>query len=316
MKLPFTLRAKAEAQIAKVKQKLVEAKDAANKKLAEVQAKARAKADRYEQRVAKHEAEIERLRIVISTMEGAASDQDQSRQVLALRLSGEGIEVGALDHPLKVRAGVKVRYVDLLTREQNLLRFPTLDAETLVETDYICDGQTLSVIPDASQDFVIANHMLEHCINPLKAVETFLRVLKPEGRLFIALPDKRFTFDFKRKITPWEHVKHDFLTNRTMEDREVYEEYRDCVDPHLDVDVYMQQQVEIHHHAWTQSEIMEMFINARRELGMLLEIEMMAKRGNEVILLMQKSDPPHEDHTVKHAKALAALEALNASHSK
>lgn len=218
------------------------------------------------------------------------------RSLFAMRLSGEGIEIGALHHPLPVPSDVVVRYVDLRTREENIARYPEVPAGDIVETNFVCDGETLSAVADETQNFVIANHMLEHCVNPLMALENFLRVLKPGGRLFLSLPDKRFTFDFRRPATPWEHVLQDYQIQRRVEDRSVYEEYRQTVDPSLDPDEAVATRYEIHHHAWTQGEILELFIEARRTFGWPLEIEFFAKQGCEVVLVVQKADPPHEDH--------------------
>jgi len=55
-------------------------------------------------------------------------------------------------------------------------QYPELSAYNLVEPDILDDGETLSSISDDSVDFVIANHMIEHCQKSL--VENFLRVLK------------------------------------------------------------------------------------------------------------------------------------------
>ena len=38
-----------------------------------------------------------------------------------------------------------------------------------------------------------------------------LRVLKSNGVLYLALPDKRFTFDQDRPVTPYEHLKRDYF---------------------------------------------------------------------------------------------------------
>lgn len=212
----------------------------------------------------------------------------ERRRVLATALEGEGIEIGALHFPLPVSEGVVVRYVDMATREENIRRFPHLDPDAIVETTYVCDGEKLEVIAEETQDFVIANHMLEHCINPLATLRNFLRVLRPGGLLFITLPDKRFSFDVKRPVTPFSHVEKDFLQERTVEDLEVYEEWTRCVRPAQNSEELHAQQKNIHFHVWTQGEILEMFVEARRRLEFPLEIEWAAKNGGEFIVLLRK----------------------------
>jgi hypothetical protein len=59
-----------------------------------------------------------------------------------------------------------VRYVDYVTREENLRKFPELDPRTLVTPDIVDDGFVLANVPAESQQFVAANHVLEHASNP------------------------------------------------------------------------------------------------------------------------------------------------------
>ena len=71
----------------------------------------------------------------------------------------------------------------------------------------IDDGETLATVPDSPRDFVIANHFIEHTEDPIAhAAATTLRVLRPGGVLYMAVPDKRFTFDVDRPVTPLEHL--------------------------------------------------------------------------------------------------------------
>ncbi len=82
---------------------------------------------------------------------------------------------------------------------------------------YIADGADLSIITNEQYDFVLSSHNLEHIANPIKALNEWLRVLKPKGLLLAILPDKRFTFDHKRPTTTFEHIMEDYHNN-TLED--------------------------------------------------------------------------------------------------
>jgi predicted SAM-dependent methyltransferase len=59
----------------------------------------------------------------------------------------------------------------------------------IMEPEIICDGATLEAVGDASLDFVIANHLLEHMADPLKGLENWIRVLRSGGILYLAVPD-------------------------------------------------------------------------------------------------------------------------------
>lgn len=115
---------------------------------------------------------------------------EETRRRLALRYlpaNGQGIEVGALHCPLPLPPGARGRYVDHHTAEE--LRRLRADAGAgIVGTDLLADGFTLGCIADASQDFVVANHVLEHASDALGTLEHWLRVLRPGGILFVAVP--------------------------------------------------------------------------------------------------------------------------------
>jgi SAM-dependent methyltransferase len=138
-------------------------------------------------------------------------------KLAAVYLRGEGLEIGALHLPLKTPRNVIVKYVDIATREENIRKFPELDASRIVATDYLENGFELSGIPDRSQDFVIANHVLEHADNPLKVLLTWGRVIKPHGILMVTVPVADRCFDKGRSETPLEHFMEDYRLNEAGE---------------------------------------------------------------------------------------------------
>jgi len=75
---------------------------------------------------------------------------------------------------------------------------------------YICEGTDLRLVASNKYDFLLASHCLEHIANPVKAVQEWQRVLKPGGVLLLVLPYREVTFDHRRSITPFEHLKQDF----------------------------------------------------------------------------------------------------------
>lgn len=131
------------------------------------------------------------------------------REIAERYLVGDGLEIGALHEPIAVPASARVRYVDRLPVAQLREHYPELAGVPLVDVDIIDDGEILSTVPDGSLDFLIANHMLEHCENPLGAVRTHFRKIRAGGVLYYAVPDKRFSFDQDRPITPPGHFVDD-----------------------------------------------------------------------------------------------------------
>ncbi len=84
-------------------------------------------------------------------------------------LSGNGIEIGAMDIPLRVKNGVSVKYLDRISKADSAKIFPEL-TDSLVEVDIIGNGETLDVVQSESQDFIIGNHFIEHTENPVATI--------------------------------------------------------------------------------------------------------------------------------------------------
>ena len=206
---------------------------------------------------------------------------------------GNGIEIGALHNPVQVPCGVKVRYVDRLNVEQLRQQYPELNTKPLVKIDILADGERLETIEDTSQDFVIANHFLEHCQNPILAIENMLRVVKSGGILFLAIPDKRYTFDIDRPVTPYEHLVKDYVAGSEMSPREHFEDWARLVNKLTDtleiekqVTNLMRLNYSIHFHAWTQTEMIELLLKLKRKFA--FEVELIYRNSAEMIIVLKK----------------------------
>ncbi|MGH7392686.1 MAG: class I SAM-dependent methyltransferase [Candidatus Rokuibacteriota bacterium] len=143
-------------------------------------------------------------------------------------IRGEGIEIGAMHLPLPVPAGATVRYVDTVTREESIRRFPHLDAGAIVTPDYLEDGFELPSLAPASRDFVIANHVLEHSPDPVGTLLRWRRVLRPGGVIFLSVPIAEKCFDRGRPETSVEHLLEDYRLKRSGDQ----EKFREACRPH------------------------------------------------------------------------------------
>jgi SAM-dependent methyltransferase len=211
-----------------------------------------------------------------------------------LYIRGEGIEIGALHNPLRVAPWAKVRYVDRMTVADLRRQYPELQGKKLVPVDIVADGELLESVDDASQDFVIANHFLEHCQNPLQGLENMFRVLRPEGILYLALPDKRYTYDRERPLTLLEHLLRDYREGPDWSRRGHFEEWVRLVigvdnpeDAGRQVEELMAMNYSIHYHVWTQFEMLEMLHVLRQRH--LIDIEIMHRRKDEVIFIIRRA---------------------------
>ena len=85
-------------------------------------------------------------------------------------------------------------------------------------TQLICEASDLAAIPDSTYESVLASHCLEHVANPLRALQEWKRVLVDQGLLLLVLPHKDGTFDWRRPVTPLEHMIQDYERNTGEDD--------------------------------------------------------------------------------------------------
>ena len=224
------------------------------------------------------------------------------QSVVKRYLHGSGIEVGALHNPLQVPPAVNVKYVDRLSVADLRKQYPELAQEKLVNVDIVDDGEELHSIADHSQDFVIAHQFIEHCQNPIRAIENMLRVLKPDGILYLSIPDKRHNFDAHRPVTDIQHLLKDYKEGPEWSRYDHYQEwatfvnlgYTEPPDPTADpriaaeTDRLMQMDYSIHFHVWTQTEVFELLPILQKTLNFPFEVEVFLKNFGEVILVLRK----------------------------
>ena len=211
-------------------------------------------------------------------------------------IRGRGIEIGALHMPLSVPRSAKVKYVDRFSNEDLRRHYPELSDKELVTVDVITDGETLEAVSDSTEDFVIANHFIEHCQNPIGALIAMFRVLKPGGVLYLAIPDKRNSFDKDRPVTTLEHVIRDYKEGPAWSRREHFEEWTRLVNK-VEDDEEAEKQIalnlsidySIHYHVWTQAEMLELIVALRKMVS--FELELCVKNEAEVIFILRKNEP-------------------------
>ena len=246
------------------------------------------------------------------------------RQRAARWLRGSGIEIGALDTPLSVPLGVSVRYVDRVPTERLHEQYRELTDAVFVPVSIVGDAQDLSALADSSVDFVIANHLLEHLENPIGGLREMLRVIRPGGVLYLALPDPRVTFDVDRELTPVEHVVDEFR-NGTGHTREAhFTEWVQNAEKHVEwmqkagvktgperVQELLDLDYSIHFHVWRPDTFLEFIVTATREAGLEMEIlEFIPRQGgdDEYIFVFLKGIAPVDSHVPPPPEELQAEE--------
>jgi SAM-dependent methyltransferase len=229
------------------------------------------------------------------------------RSHLAGWLSGKGIELGALHQPLAVPTGVQVEYVDRHSVEDLRRQYPELAALDLVPVAHIGSAEDLAGIADASLDFVIACHVLEHLEDPTRALREIHRVLRDGGIFFCALPEPRVTFDKERAPTTVDHLVRDHPAGLTSR-REHFIDWVDNVerhqpwwqserpDPAERVDLLLAMDYSIHYHVWRPDTFLDYLGAVRREQAIVFEMLDFAgcqpHADDEFIFILRKGMAP------------------------
>ncbi|HEY9736711.1 MAG TPA: methyltransferase domain-containing protein [Trichocoleus sp.] len=212
-------------------------------------------------------------------------------------LQGQGLEVGALHNPLMVPPTAHVAYVDRMDVASLRQHYPELATVALVPVDVVDNGETLETFAADSQDFLIGNHFLEHCQDPIGTLKNWLRVLKPGGVIYMAVPNKHQSFDRNRSETSWDHLVQDHQDSGKGSRADHYFEWVTLVDPqpvahqaaaqqHL-----MAQDYSIHFHVWTPHSLEVFLSRCITELHLPYEICAFEKNGSEIIAILRKRVP-------------------------
>ena len=205
------------------------------------------------------------------------------------------MEIGALHSPLPLPPDATVRYVDRMDCTGLRNHYPELAAETLVEVDIVDDGETLSSQQDSSVDFVIANHFIEHTQDPLGTLANHLRVLRPGGVLYLAVPHRRRTFDADRRPVSLEHIVRDHREGPDWSRALHQEEWARLVDkvPAAEVAARVQEleqsDYSIHFHVWAPREFRALLEYARSEMQLPFTIETLRHNGYEFIAVLKRA---------------------------
>ena len=137
------------------------------------------------------------------------------------------LEVGASYSPIAPRLeGWNTKIIDHASREglvQKYQGIPNLWVDRIEEVDYIwVDGPISESIPRdliGTFDYLIASHVIEHIPDLIGLLQSAAQVLKEAGAMILAVPDKRFCFDYFRQITMTGEVIEAHLEKRTRHTR-------------------------------------------------------------------------------------------------
>jgi predicted SAM-dependent methyltransferase len=119
---------------------------------------------------------------------------------------GLGLEVGPSFQPyFKRSAGWNVEILDHASADDLRKHYAAMGhpIDQIEEVDYISDGRLMhDIIPHRSRfDWIFAAHVIEHVTDVLGFFQSCEQLLKPDGVVLLAVPDKRYCFDVFRPLS-------------------------------------------------------------------------------------------------------------------
>ncbi|HEY3783307.1 MAG TPA: methyltransferase domain-containing protein [Fimbriimonadaceae bacterium] len=121
------------------------------------------------------------------------------------------LEFGPADRPWIPRTTPGVRYIDHLSTEdlrKKMAVSPLYKPEDLCDIHFVNDGRPLKeILGDWTNiDLIAASHVVEHVPDLLGWFQDLSSVLAADGHVMLAVPNKRQSFDFLRRVTSLEDV--------------------------------------------------------------------------------------------------------------
>lgn len=203
--------------------------------------------------------EIEQLRVAINKL--VIADRPQIKPMVDrfkaltqhLNLDGIGLEVGPSYSPLLPKsAGYHIETIDYVDANylREKFRNTEVDISRIEDVDYISGGGSIfeTIRKLGRYDYIIASHVAEHFPDFLGFLNDCALLLKPEGRLSLAVPDKRYCFDLFQALTttgqvlqahydnvrrPGPGTQFDFVSNYAMRGAQIAWRHNDLMPPHF-----------------------------------------------------------------------------------
>ena len=142
------------------------------------------------------DAELDRHYRTYGEAEGRRANALASREAFAALVPGDAdsLEIGPYYSPLL--HGPQTKYFDVLSRDAMLVRAQTqgFDASNAPEIDYVSATGDLTIV-DARFDNAFSSHAIEHQPDLIAHLQSVQHLLRPGGRYFLIVPDKRFCYD-------------------------------------------------------------------------------------------------------------------------
>ena len=116
------------------------------------------------------------------------------------------MEIGPLQNPFLKKEEYNVYYSDIKDTDGIIDVYKndsSVDKTKIVPIDYIIKKTYLDAVGEKRFGTVFSSHVIEHTFDVIAHLKEISEILEAEGRYVLCIPDKRFTFDYFREVTPF-----------------------------------------------------------------------------------------------------------------
>jgi len=136
-------------------------------------------------------------------------------------LGGIGIEIGPSFNPIVPKSdGYNVEIIDHTDKAGLCEKYTPhgIDLDRIEEVDYVWNGESYAELTGKSNhyDYIIASHVIEHTCDLVAFLRDCSSILKENGILSLAIPDKRYCFDFLRPVSSISKVIDSHISGNTV----------------------------------------------------------------------------------------------------
>jgi len=126
--------------------------------------------------------------------------------LFTINKQGKGIEIGPSHSPIASKAdGYDVEIIDCMDKKALISYFEDhpVDISKIEEVDYVWEGEPYPELIKKTNhyDWIISSHSIEHTTNLIGFLNDCDEILKDNGVISLAIPDKRFCFDYFRPLS-------------------------------------------------------------------------------------------------------------------
>jgi SAM-dependent methyltransferase len=119
---------------------------------------------------------------------------------------GLGLEIGPSHNPVAPKKeGYRVHIMDHLSQDGLVEKYKEhgVQLDNIEAVDFVWNGQPFRELTGGEHqyDWIIASHVIEHAPDLIGFLNECESILKPDGVLSLAVPDKRYCFDHFRPVS-------------------------------------------------------------------------------------------------------------------